>query len=157
MPRIRTLVTERGAQQPRKVEMMMRDILKTRLWRSRRSRCRLTARRRAMIADTEAWTPTVAGMGVAAPMSELTSGAEDDTAWGEVAVGVGDGMRGGWLSCLVLSVVHCSPPNSPPSVVSPGFSFFCLLWRPLQEGPLNRWPFFMWEPMRMFKALNILE
>ena len=84
-------VTERGAQQPRKVVMIMRDILNTRLWRSRLSLWRRTARLRAIMADTEAWTPMVAGMWVA----DATSGTEGDWAGGEVAVGVGEEMRGG--------------------------------------------------------------
>ena len=49
--------TEMGVQQSRKVEMIRRDILKTLFCRSRRSRCRFTARRRAMITDTEVLTP----------------------------------------------------------------------------------------------------
>lgn len=77
--------------------MMMRDILNTRLCRSLRSLCRLTARRRAMIADTEAWTPIVGATGVAAALAEPTRGVVEDTAGGEVAVGVGEGegMSGG--------------------------------------------------------------
>lgn len=126
-PRISMLVNERGAQQPRKVVIIMSDILNTRLCRSRRSLCRRTARLRAIMADTEAWTPIVGGMFVAAPISEVTSGAVEDRAGGEVAVGVGEEMRGGWLSCLVPSAVHCSLPTSQPLFNLTPFFFFCFL------------------------------
>lgn len=49
--------TEIGVQQRRKVEIINKDILKTLFCLSRRSRWRLTARRRAIITETEVLTP----------------------------------------------------------------------------------------------------
>lgn len=49
--------TEIGVQQRRNVEIINNDILKTLFCLSRRSRCRFTARRRAIITETEVLTP----------------------------------------------------------------------------------------------------
>lgn len=182
--RIKTLTADRGAQQPRNVDMMIRDIFRTRRWRSRRSRCRRTARRKAMMAETEACTPMeeagsgvlawvwaeaeggvgetgvagVVAMGVVAavltvvtvaPLSDIPWGMEE-SGGGDVGVGVGEGMREGWLRFWFWL-------EDTTSVGRLKFFFLCLLQRILQVESFARVLLIMWEPMRMLRACRILE
>lgn len=162
----------------------MRDIFRTRRWRSLRSLCLRTARLKAMIAETEACTPMeeagrgevawgcveaepgvgeagvagVVAMGVVAavltvvtvaPLSDIPWGMED-SGGGDVGVGVGEGMRGGWVVCWFWL-------EDGPSVGKLRSFLLCLLQRILQVESFVRVPLIMWVPMRMLRACRILE
>lgn len=107
MQRISTFTADRGAQQPRKVDIMIKDIFRTRRCRSRLSLCLRTALLKAMIAETEACTPTdEAGKGVEAWVRTGAEGGVGEAGVaGVVAIGV---------VAAVLTVVTVAPLSDIP-------------------------------------------
>lgn len=84
-----------------------------------------------------------------APLSDSPWGMEE-SAGGDVGVGVGEGIRGGWLR-FWFGFEETTSVGRLRSFI------FCLLQRILQVESFARVFLIMWEPMRMLRACKILE
>lgn len=84
-----------------------------------------------------------------APLSDIPWGMEE-SGGGDVGVGVGEGIRGGWVRFWFWL-------EDTTSVGRLRSFLFCLLQRILQVESFARLFLIMWEPMRMLRACSILE
>lgn len=84
-----------------------------------------------------------------APLSDIPWGMEE-SGGGDVGVGVGEGIRGGWVRFWFWL-------EDTTSVDKVRSFLLCLLQRILQVESFARAPLIMWEPMRMLRACRILE